>query len=69
MYIFECVGKSKMFIYFLQGKGHAEMAVSRHRTIQSGITTPESIPSTPMSSSFDEESVSQNKYKKKQMFY
>lgn len=38
------------------GKGHAEMAVSRHRTIQSGITTPESIPSTPMSSSFDEES-------------
>ncbi|CAF0819353.1 unnamed protein product [Adineta steineri] len=38
------------------GKGHAEMAVSRCRTIQSGITTPESIPSTPMSSSFDEES-------------
>ena len=33
------------------------MAVSRYRTIQSGITTPESIPSTPMSSSFDEESV------------
>lgn len=41
----------------IQGKGHAEMAVSRCRTFQSGITTPESIPSTPMSSSFDEESV------------
>ena len=40
-----------------QGKGHAEMAVSRYRTFQSGITTPESIPSTPMTSSFDEESV------------
>ncbi|CAF3423898.1 unnamed protein product [Rotaria sp. Silwood1] len=38
------------------GKGHAEMAVSRYRSIQSGITTPESIPTTPMSSSFDEES-------------
>jgi len=38
------------------GKGHAEMAVSRARTIHSGITTPESVPSTPMSSSFDEES-------------
>jgi len=44
-------------IAFFKGKGHAEMAVSRCRTIQSGITTPESIPSTPMSSSFDEDSV------------
>ena len=53
--------KSSIFvsiIFLLQGKGHAEMAVSRSRTIQSGITTPESVPSTPMSSSFDEESVS-----------
>ncbi len=43
--------------YSFKGKGHAEMAVSRFRSIQSGITTPESIPTTPMSSSFDEESV------------
>lgn len=46
-----------MFNSLLKGKGHAEMAVSRCRPIQSGITTPESIPTTPMSSSFDEESV------------
>ncbi|CAF0747935.1 unnamed protein product [Didymodactylos carnosus] len=38
------------------GKGHAEMAVSRCRTTQSGSATPGSIPTTPMSSSFDEES-------------
>ncbi|CAF0852029.1 unnamed protein product [Rotaria sordida] len=43
------------------GKGHAEMAVSRCRPIQSGITTPESIPTTPMSSSFDEESWNQRR--------
>jgi hypothetical protein len=46
-----------LIINLFKGKGHAEMAVSRYRTIQSGITTPESIPSTPMSTSFDEESV------------
>jgi hypothetical protein len=33
------------------------MAVSRYRTIHSCITTPESIPSTPLSTSFDEENV------------
>lgn len=66
MYVLrEIVQKLIIFIWFLKGKGHAEMAVSRHRTIQSGITTPESIPSTPMSSSFDEESVSVKRIDKK----
>ncbi|CAF1031280.1 unnamed protein product [Didymodactylos carnosus] len=41
------------------GKGHAEMAVSRCRTMQSGLTTPDSMPSTPMSTSFDEEGFNQ----------
>lgn len=51
-------GKNPFVSFAQQGKGHAEMAVSRSRTMHSGITTPESVPSTPMSSSFDEESVS-----------
>jgi hypothetical protein len=41
----------------LQGKGHAEMAVSRHRPMQSGIATPESMPTTPTRDSCDEENV------------
>ncbi|CAF1264104.1 unnamed protein product [Adineta steineri] len=37
------------------GKGHAEMAVSRYRPTQSDTTTPESIPTTPVKATFDEE--------------
>ncbi|CAF3492960.1 unnamed protein product, partial [Rotaria sp. Silwood2] len=37
------------------GKGHAEMAVSRFRPIQSELTSPESTPTTPMTNTFDEE--------------
>ncbi|CAF1390368.1 unnamed protein product [Adineta ricciae] len=37
------------------GKGHAEMAVSRYRSSQSGTSTPDSTPSTPVKSNFDEE--------------
>jgi len=43
------------------GRGSAEMAVTRLRNIQSGFTTPESVPTTPMSSSFDEESFNQRR--------
>jgi hypothetical protein len=37
------------------GKGHAEMAVSRHRSAQSGSTSPKSNPTTPTTSTVDEE--------------
>ncbi|UJR25454.1 hypothetical protein I4U23_006801 [Adineta vaga] len=37
------------------GKGHAEMAVSRQRSSQSGLSTPESTPTTPVKSTFNEE--------------
>jgi hypothetical protein len=33
------------------------MAVSRYQSIQSGIITPESIPTTPVKTNFDEENV------------
>jgi hypothetical protein len=34
------------------------MAVSRYLPVQSGVTTPESVPSTPVASSFDQDDVS-----------
>ncbi|CAF0808532.1 unnamed protein product [Rotaria sp. Silwood1] len=43
------------------GKGHAEMAVSRYQSMQSEITTPESIPTTPTTTTFDEENYNQRR--------
>lgn len=58
MFKFKKIHIDKFIKYFYnKGKGYAEMAVSRHRAPNSGFSSSNSLPSTPMSESFSEEFV------------